>query len=69
MSPDYIAMHSALRAAEHCIAGALTLIDYSPEPTALLTLLEGVERYTAEARAALVASRGTVAGDTEGGEA
>lgn len=69
MTPDYIAMHSALRAADHCIAGALALIDYSPEPTALLALLEGVERYTAEARAALVAPRGTVTADTEGGAA
>ena len=46
----------ALKSALACVLGAEALASYRPDPAAVLTLLDGVDRYTAQARAALAQS-------------
>ena len=50
MTPELIA---ALKSATACILGAEALASYRPDPAALLALLDGVDRYVDQARAAL----------------
>lgn len=43
----------ALKSALACILGAEALASYRPDPAAVFALLDGVDRYVAQARAAL----------------
>lgn len=50
MTPELI---GALKSATACILGAEALASYRPDPAAVLALLDGVDRYVDQARAAL----------------
>ncbi|CAM5320668.1 hypothetical protein [Thauera mechernichensis] len=57
-TPAPQALTAALKSALACILGAEALATYRPDAAEVLALLDGVERYLAQARAALAATEG-----------
>jgi len=57
-TPAPCALTDALKSAVACILGAEALSTFRPDAAEVLALLDGVERYLTQARAALATTEG-----------